>query len=197
MRTAVIALTAYLSAVSCMAQLPEEDQTVAGEFTGYYWNRLSQGEKLEFTIGHFSGYMYAKPSNNALIEQTRKSCLSQYTKPTTEQTVDCVTKSVNAKTEEYKRWEALDPLPGGKFGDTVAATDRFFSEPENRVMPIVGAWLVAKARQEGEPQATIDKLIDDLREHYIRAPRKLCEMGIFMTESQCKTLGTTLKKAPQ
>jgi hypothetical protein len=181
-----------------MAQLPEEDQTVAGEFTGYYWNRLSQGEKLEFTIGHFSGYMYAKPSNMALIERTRKSCLSQFTKPTTEQTVNCVTKSLDAKTEEYKLWEALDPLPGGKFGDTVAAADRFFSEPENRVMPIVGAWLVAKARQEGEPLATIDKLIDDLRERYIRGPRKLCESGGFlMTESRCNTLGTTLKKAPQ
>lgn len=193
MRTATLILLVSASILPCSAQLPEEFRTTAGEYSGYYWRSLSFNEKLAFVSGFQAGYLSARPSNEAAIEQERKSCLAQFTKPTTEQTVNCITKSTSATTEEYKAWEALDVLPGGTYGGTIEATDRFFGEPENRVMAVTAAWIMAKWKFEGREQGAIDRLMDQFRESYIRGPRKLCESGIFISASRCRILGTTLK----
>lgn len=196
MRTAVLILIAGALAVRCMAQWPEEFTTPAGELSGYYWRDLSQAEKLAYVAGFQSGYLSAAPSNKSGIEQARKNCLAQFVNPTTEQYTGCIMKSLDVKTEEYKQWESSDPLPGGTYGETVEATDRFFVEPENRVMPIVAAWTLSKWKREGRKQSEIDQLMDMEREAYIRSPRKLCESGFGISASRCKTLGTTLKAAP-
>jgi hypothetical protein len=124
--------------------------------------------------------------------------MAQFANPDANQKADCAFKSFDAKSDEYRRWESRDPLPGGgSYGDTIDATDRFFAEPENRVMPITAAWQIAKLKQEGRPQADIDRLMDSFRETYIRLQRKLCEIGVGITASRCEILGTTLKPAPQ
>lgn len=193
MRSTFLIVVALASVIPCWAGLPEEFQTSAGEWSGYYWRSLSQDDKLEFVIGFHSGYLYARPSNRPAMEQSRKSCLAQFANPTTQQTADCLGKSLDAKSEEYRHWDALDPLPGGTYGETVEATDRFFAEPENRVMPVTAAWVIAKWKREGRQQGEIDNLMDGFRESYIRAPRALCEKGIFITASRCRILGATLK----
>ncbi|MGA2327738.1 MAG: hypothetical protein ABSH05_15755 [Bryobacteraceae bacterium] len=196
MKAAVLTLIAIASAVPCVAQLPEEFRTLAGEYNGYYWKSLSFDEKVAFVYGFLAGYRFAAPTNKSIEEQTEKSCLAQFANPTAEQYTECVMKSLDAKTEEYKHWESLDPTPDGKYGETVEATDRFFAEPENRVMPVTVAWQIAKWKQEGRQQREIDELMDRSRRIFIRVPRTLCELGYGITASRCKTLGTTLKAAP-
>jgi hypothetical protein len=197
MKRAVLAVIAIVvsRAAPCWAQLPDEEVTPAGELTGYFWKTLSSGEKTAFVYGFQAGYMYAAPSNQSAMEQARQSCLALSANPTPAQVGDCFAKSIGAQTEEYKRWDAIDPLPGGTYGETVEATDRFFAEPENRVMPIMAAWMITKWKREGRPQREIDKLVDDFRGTYIRAPRALCEKGLG-TATRCKAVGTTLRVAP-
>ena len=179
--------------LTCFAQIPDEFTTSAGEFTGYYWRTLSSGERLAFVLGFQAGHLASAPDSKAAIDASRKACLAQYANPDGKQQGECIGKSVSAKSPEYERWETLDPLPGGKYQDTIEATDRFFSEPENRVMSVNAAWIIAKWKQEGRPQSEVDSIMDSFRETYIRAPRKLCEMGFLMTAARCAALGTTLK----
>jgi hypothetical protein len=113
--------------------------------------------------------------------------------------MDCMLKSLDAKSDEYKKWETSDPIPNGTYGEIVESTDRFFAEPENRVMAITAAWIIAKWKQEGRPQAEIESLMDRFRETYIRSVRKSCEMGFAgsgVTASRCQDVGTTLKALP-
>jgi hypothetical protein len=196
MRPLILGFLVSVSTVPCIGQLPEEFTTIAGEYTGYYWRNLSFSEKLAHLSGFQSGYLSAAPSNQSVREQARKSCLAQLANPTPEQNADCLVKSLDVKAEEYKRWESNDPVPGGTYGETVEATDRFFADPENRVMPIVAAWSLTKWKREGRKQSEIDKLMDMERDAYIGSPRKLCEAGWGITASRCATLGTTLKAPP-
>ena len=181
------------SASTIMAQFPEEYKTPEGELTGYYWKSLSRAEKTVFVYGFEFGYVSAKPENKLAQEQAKKSCLDQLVTPTPKQKFDCIMKSFEAKTDEYKRWNEAYPLDSGTYGDTVDATDRFFEEPENRVMPITVAWSITKLKMEGRKQSEVDIYMDSFREAFIRGPRKLCESGWGMTETRCRKLGTTLK----
>ena len=79
----------------------------------------------------------------------KSSCLAQFENPTPQQSFDCTMRSLDAETEEYKRWESLNPLPGGTYGETIEATDKFFAEVENRVMPLMAAWIITKWKREG------------------------------------------------
>jgi len=186
MKTALFVAIAFVA--TCEAQIPDQETTAAGEFTGHYWRTLSSDEKLSFVLGFQAGYLLAAPNNKAVIDASRKACLAQYVKPDGKQQGECIANSVSAKSDEYKRWEGIDPHK-----DTIESTDRFFAEPENRMMAITAAWLVSKWKKEGRPQGDVDALMDTIRETYIRAPRALCEMGFMMTAARCTALGTTLK----
>ncbi len=191
MKTALFAAIALVA--TCAAQIPDDETTAAGELTGNYWRTLSFDAKLSFVLGFQAGYLLTAPENNAVIEASRKACLAQYVKPDAKQFADCVSDSIRAKSDEYKRWEGIDPLPDGTFKDTIESTDRFFAEPENRMIAITAAWLLSKWKKEGQPQANIDALMDTIRETYIRGPRTGCEMGYTTSAARCKALGTTLK----
>lgn len=110
---------------------------------------MSIDEKLAFVYGFQAGYLDASPSNDAAREEARKSCLAQFVNPTVEQYTNCIDKSLNIKTEEYKRWESLDPILGGTYRELIETTDRFFAERENRVMPVQAAWQINKWRRGG------------------------------------------------
>jgi len=191
MKTALFVAITFVA--TCAAQIPDEETTAAGELTGHYWRTLSFNEKLSFVFGFQGGYLFSSPSNKAVIDASRKACLAQYVKPDGKQQGECIAKSVSTKSDEYTRWEGIDPLPGGTFKDTIESTDRFFAEPENRMIAITAAWLLSKWKKEGQPQANIDALMDTIRETYIRGPRTGCEMGYTTSAARCKALGTTLK----
>jgi hypothetical protein len=193
-----VAIFALLQTSICWAQLPEEYLTLGSEFSGHFWRSLSQAERLSFVLGFQGGYLYSIPDNGPAIEANRKVCLAQFTDPDGKQMGNCIAKSVLTKSDEYVRWEKRNPLPSGRYSDVIEATDRFFAEPENRVMPILAAWSITKWKQEGRPQADIDGLMDRYREGYIRAVRKACEMGWggLVTASRCQAVGTTLKSPP-
>src|SRR6516165_5178113 len=111
---------------------------------------FNRREARGFVSGFSAGYLEARPSNEPARAQIRSSCLAQFENPTPQQSADCADRATRAQTEEYKRWDSLDPLPPGTFGETIEATDKFFEEIENRVMPIVAAWIITKWRREGK-----------------------------------------------
>ena len=193
MRAIALILIATALAEHCIAQLPEEFRTMGGEHTGYYWRSMSFGEKLAYVSGFQSAYLLAAPKNKSAIDEARKACLAQFSNPTAKQNGDCIVESVKAKSAAYEAWDENDPLPGGTYAETIEATDRFFMEPENRVMSIVSVWALTKWKREGRKQIEIDALVDVMKETFIRNPRKLCELGFLMSASRCTTLGTVLK----
>jgi hypothetical protein len=189
------ALVMLLAVGSCLGQFAERDTTPAGEFTGYLWVGMDFNEKLGFVLGFTEGHLHERPDDRAFRKTVLDSCLTEIKPPIGKQEADCITKSIEAKSASYKAWESSDPLPPGKFGETVTATDRFFAEPENRVMPIVAAWRIIKMKKEGERQSDIDAVMDVLRDVYIRSVRQQCESGNSLVgEDRCRNVGATLKK---
>ncbi len=193
-------LIALLLPALCWAQINDRETTLAGEYTGYFWLNLAPTSRLYFVIGFSTGYSAAKPDNRAAQTAKKDACLATLQDPSFEQKMDCTFGSIDATSEAYEYWKDLDPQPGGSYtyGDIVAATDKFFYEPENRVMPIVAAWRIAKMKQEGRPQSEVDRQMDQLREFYIRDVRKACESGGLgvMTASRCEAVGARLKPTP-
>lgn len=185
-----------IAAGTSLAQLPERYKTIPGEWSGYYWLSLSKSERLEFAIGFNAGYQAHTPDNKAAQTKSKEACLAKLANPDQQATFDCTLKSIGAKSEEYQAWESSDPQPGGTFGYVVDAADRFFAEPENRVMSINAAWIISKWKQEGRPQTEIDSLMESFKETYIRSVRKSCEMGwagFGVTASRCEDVGSVLK----
>lgn len=192
-----ISISFVLVLPSAIAQLPERYTTIPGELSGYYWLSLARNERVAFTYGFLAGYHQAPPDNSQVREAAKDACLSQLKTPDSKQRFDCILKSLDVKSNEYRRWENADPTPNGAYGDIVEAADAFFAEPANRVMPITAAWVIAKWKQEGRPQAEIEEMMDLFRKTYIRAVRESCEQGLALmgiTESRCATVGSALKK---
>lgn len=57
--------------------------------------------------------------------------------------------------------ESNGPLAGGMYGETIESMNRFFADPENRVMPIVAAWSLMRWKREGRIVTAFQGVLND------------------------------------
>jgi hypothetical protein len=152
-----LTLSFFLLAALAVGQLPQDQDRTSSLFNGRFWLKLSQDQRKSYVLGMLDQFVL---SENAELVAVRK-IFDGAKKVTDASTFDKISLIAMEATKA-----SLPDMSGRNVALLPSSIDQFYSNPENRIVPIVEALRFSVRKGQGEDPTQLTKEIADRVAHW-------------------------------